>query len=62
MALNHNLYVGSSYLSRYWCSTKVDEDGTHVKKNFGHCNKNCSPEPLCYTLLVKVVMDEIKVF
>ena len=45
-------------LCRYWCSTKVDDDGNHVKTNFGHCNENCSPDLLCYKLHVKVVSIE----
>ena len=30
------------YCSKYWCSTKVDDDGVHINGNWGYCNRNCS--------------------
>ena len=31
---------------RFWCSTKVDENGTHISggNNYGYCDINCASE------------------
>jgi len=27
---------------KFWCSTKIDENGKHVKSYWGYCDQNCS--------------------
>ena len=27
---------------KFWCSTKVDTNGNHVKSYWGYCDRNCS--------------------
>ncbi len=27
---------------KLWCSTKLDENGKHVKSNWGYCDQNCN--------------------
>ena len=35
-------FCGEKNCSKYWCSTKVDDDGVHIQGNWGYCNRNCS--------------------
>ena len=30
---------------KFWCSTKVDTNGNHVKSYWGYCGQNCSNLP-----------------
>ena len=40
-------------LDQYWCSTKTDEDGTHIEGQWGFCGEQC-PKVIYGKILVPI--------